>query len=105
MIFKNKRAQGLSIRTIIIAVLALIVLVVLTAIFIGKIEFFSDKTDEAGDTSVLGVGTLEQGDECVYKKGEGKDEGTCQPKDECENRKDQPLIGEKKCKSGLVCCA
>ena len=37
----NKKAQGLSINTIIIAALALIVLIVVAAIFTGKFKSFS----------------------------------------------------------------
>lgn len=38
---QNKRGQGISINTIIIAAIALIVLVVLIAIFTGRIGLFS----------------------------------------------------------------
>ena len=44
-----KRAQGMSLNVIIIAALALIVLVVLTAIFIGRLGSFDDTVPkEAG---------------------------------------------------------
>ena len=46
-----KKAQGLSLTTIIVAAIAIIVLVVLIAIFTGKINIFgdeySDTTEEA----------------------------------------------------------
>lgn len=42
----NKKAQGLSMNTIIIAALALIVLVVLTTIFVGRIGLWRQSTDE-----------------------------------------------------------
>jgi len=38
----NRKAQGMSLNVIIIAALALIVLVVLTAIFIGRLGSFED---------------------------------------------------------------
>ena len=38
----NKKAQGMSLNVIIVAALALIVLVVLTAIFIGRLGSFED---------------------------------------------------------------
>lgn len=44
----NKRGQGLSLTTIIVAALALIVLVVLVAIFLGKMVPWGEKVGEAG---------------------------------------------------------
>lgn len=43
----NKKAQGISINTIIIAAIALAVLVVLFAIFTGRIGIFSRGVNEA----------------------------------------------------------
>ena len=48
MIF-NKKAQGLPLTTIIIAAVGLIVLVVLVAIFTGRIGGFGTAVQEAGD--------------------------------------------------------
>ena len=45
-----KRAQGLSMTTIIIAMLAFIVLIVLIAIFTGKIKNFGSDIDESVDS-------------------------------------------------------
>ena len=42
MFKNNKKSQGMPINVIIIAVLALIVLVVLTAIFTGRVKIFSE---------------------------------------------------------------
>ena len=44
--FKNKKAQGLSLNTIIIASLVLIVLVVLILVFTGRISIFGEGVDE-----------------------------------------------------------
>ncbi len=44
-----KKAQGMSLNVIIIAVLALIVLVVLVVIFAGKAGQFSNSTGETGN--------------------------------------------------------
>ncbi|MFC1742284.1 hypothetical protein ACFL3V_07150 [Nanoarchaeota archaeon] len=42
----NKKAQGMSLRVIIIAVIALIVLVVLIMVFAGKLKFFGGQTSD-----------------------------------------------------------
>ena len=42
MKIKNTKSQGISINVVIIAVLALVVLVVLTFIFTGKVKIFSE---------------------------------------------------------------
>ena len=46
----RKKAQGMSINVIIVAVIALIVLVVLALIFSGKIKKFGGGTDEVSDS-------------------------------------------------------
>jgi len=50
----NNKAQGLSINTIIIAAIALIVLVVLVAIFTGRLGLFSKGLGEANTCVSLG---------------------------------------------------
>ncbi len=42
---KQKKAQGLSLNVIIIAAMALIVLVVVVSIFLGKAGFFGENTE------------------------------------------------------------
>ena len=42
----NKRAQGISINTIIIAAIALLVLVILSVIFMGRMGWFSQKSND-----------------------------------------------------------
>ncbi|MBU0756462.1 MAG: hypothetical protein KKF44_00215 [Nanoarchaeota archaeon] len=42
----SKKAQGLSVNTIIVAALALLVLVVIALIFTGKIQLFTSSSDE-----------------------------------------------------------
>lgn len=44
----TKKAQGLPLNTIIIAAIALIVLVVMVAIFSGRIAIFSEEVEETG---------------------------------------------------------
>jgi uncharacterized membrane protein YqiK len=44
--YNMKKAQGMSLKVIIIAVIALIILVVLIMIFTGKIKFFGSQTTE-----------------------------------------------------------
>ena len=78
MINKNRKSQGLSVNVIIIAALALIVLVVLTVIFTGRIKIFSQ--------------TLE---DCESKQGNCK--VSCGP--------DETKITNAKCsKEKPVCC-
>ena len=52
--FSSKKAQGLSLNVVVIAALALIVLVVLTAIFGGKIRE-SSQSGEASTKDFLGT--------------------------------------------------
>lgn len=47
----NKKAQGLSLNVIIIAIIALLVLVILALIFTGRMSIFNKN---AGDCAVLG---------------------------------------------------
>ncbi|MFC1801149.1 hypothetical protein ACFLZB_01700 [Nanoarchaeota archaeon] len=47
-----KRGQGLSLTTIIIAAIAIIVLVVLIAIFTGRIGFFESAVSEEADSEL-----------------------------------------------------
>jgi len=51
--FPYKKSQGLSVNTIIIAAIALIVLVVLIAIFTGRFGIFSKSLDEIGNICKL----------------------------------------------------
>ena len=49
--FKSKKADGMSINVIVVAAIALIVLVVLTAIFAGRMKTSGDKQDKStGET-------------------------------------------------------
>lgn len=48
----SKKGQGMSLNVIIIAALALIVLVVLIAIFTGRISLFNRGVGEAGDAEI-----------------------------------------------------
>ncbi len=67
MFNKNKKAQGLSIHTIIIAILALIVLVVLISIFTGQVGKGKDNIN-----SCVAKGydcSLESIKECTDKSG------------------------------------
>ncbi len=79
----NKKAQGLSLRTIIIAVLLLIVLVVMIMIFTGKIDWFNTGLEDCQS----------KGYECV-ESGKCKEDGgtlmtllSC-PEVEGENKKE-----------------
>ncbi|MFC1686854.1 hypothetical protein ACFL0E_00670 [Nanoarchaeota archaeon] len=50
---KNKKGQGLSLTTIIVAAIALIVLVVLVMIFTGRIGIFGEGVKKAGETELI----------------------------------------------------
>ena len=58
-----KKAQGISINTIIISAIALIVLVVLIAIFTGRIGIWGQQVDDTSQVSCVSVGG-EVVDEC-----------------------------------------
>lgn len=63
MSFKNKKSQGMSINVVIIAVLGLVVLVVLAAIFTGRVKLFSSGLDRC-------TGSCEKNNEdCSAKNG------------------------------------
>lgn len=49
MNMRIKKAQGLSLQTIILAVLAIIVLIVLIVIFVSKSSLFTDNIDNCKD--------------------------------------------------------
>ncbi len=49
----NKRGQGLSLTTIIVAALALIVLVVLVMVFTGRIGIFQGGLDKAAQAELI----------------------------------------------------
>jgi hypothetical protein len=49
----NKKGQGLSLTTIIVAALALIVLVVLVLIFTGRIALFEQGVSDSGDSELV----------------------------------------------------
>jgi len=66
----DRKAQGLSLNTIIIAVLVLIVLVVLIVIFSGKLGDFSDKTST--DSTTGGICIAKLGRSCEKDCSDGK---------------------------------
>ncbi len=49
----NKKGQGLSLTTIIVAAIALIVLVVLVMIFTGRIGVFKTGVEKAGEAELI----------------------------------------------------
>ena len=111
----NKKAQGISIRTIIIAIIALIVLVVLIGIFTGKLGDWVGSTGDVGDVDQYAGGILEKGSSCSYIITTGGYEsstsgGTCRTISECnelngEAQSTQGIAKEQRCELGLVCCS
>ncbi len=53
MMFQTKKGQSLSLNVIIVAALALIVLVVLIAIFTGRISIFDRSVSQAGEAEIV----------------------------------------------------
>ena len=73
-----KKAQGLSLKVIIVAVISLIVLIVVTAIFTGKISIFGENIKDCSS------------------KG-----GVCVEQGECETYQ---ILTAASCSEGEVCC-
>ena len=59
-----KKAQGISINVIIVTIIALLVLVILAAIFTGKLTLFNRQVNDCG---TLNKATCELGDDCSSK--------------------------------------
>ena len=78
VIYRMKRAQGLSLNVIVVAVISLVVLIVLIVIFTGKIGVFGENIKE-----------------CSSKGGK------CIEKNDCETYK---IISTATCSEGEVCC-
>jgi hypothetical protein len=53
--FKKRKAQGLSITTIIVAVIGIIILVVLIVIFTGRLGIFSKGLEEQSDVKCTNI--------------------------------------------------
>ena len=75
---KSTKAQGISVNTIIIAAIALIVLVVLIAVFGGRMGLWGEGMDKATEgTKCTDVGSwkseCETGEEAAYGKFEDAD--------------------------------
>lgn len=68
--FKKRNAQGLSITTIIIAVIGLIILVVMVAVFTGRIGTFGKGLDATNSCSAVCQG--------LGVNFENKDAGSCE---------------------------
>jgi hypothetical protein len=60
----NKKAQGMSINTIVIAIIALIVLVVVILIFTGKIKFAANNMNQETCTARGGTCHANPVDDC-----------------------------------------
>jgi hypothetical protein len=92
--FLKKRAQSMSMNTVIIAALALIVLIVLIVIFSGKMNIFgkgtSSCTSQGGTCTSQGVTYAK---ECLEK-------GTCQ----CNGENEAFVRGTDCEKTSGICC-
>jgi len=65
---KTRKAQGLSLTTIIIAILVIIVLVVIVLIFTGKIGFFRESIDNCDGRCVATASECDQPGEIPIPK-------------------------------------
>ena len=83
MAYSNKKAQGISINVIIIAALALAVLVVLFAIFTGRLGIFSKALDSCTNLGGTCKASCSSGTETEYiaqRTDCGKDKNMESPK-------------------------
>lgn len=87
---KSKKAAGLSMNMIVVAVIALIVLVVIVVIFSGKVGEVSEKTGEVSEEY--------SGQKCNVP-GTSRD---CRSMQECEDR-GGTSFGTLDCQSGICC--
>ncbi len=86
----NKKGQGISINTVIIAAIALAVLVVLFLIFTGRLNIFNKGLE----------GTVTCENAC---KAVGMQKGSA-PKDSCTGADRSHIAGTYSDTSGLECC-
>ena len=75
--FKTKKAQGLSLNIVIIAVIVLIVLVVLAMVFTGKIKFFGKGVSDTSSQFTSGTTCEVAGtsNTCMYSEDECSSKG------------------------------
>ena len=122
----QKKAQGLSLNTMVIAAVILIVIVVITAVSYGPLQDFIKDLKEGSegecDGTVRQSTSCPDGEEQVYKNFgkdfegkaccrqscEGSGTGTCVPGNECRDRHGKDLgryTGPKDCPNGYICCS
>ena len=88
----NKKAQGLSVTTIIVAIIGLIILVAIILMLTGELGAFGEGTSEASGCETV----------C---KAIGKVKHTTETSDaECKNAKGQYIFGDYSDVSSGVCC-
>ncbi len=63
----DKKAQGMSMNIIVVAAIALLVLVILTLIFTGRISIFTREVQQCKG-SCVDVGTCQTGSNAQFKK-------------------------------------
>jgi len=87
---KNRKAQGMSIKIIIVAIIGLIILAAVVMMLSGKLGAFGGGIESVGDPTK----TCESQTETNNKPQEGK----CDPNDEIQIASSDSLI------KGLKCC-
>jgi hypothetical protein len=61
--FPSRKAQGMSLKVVIVAVIALVILIVLIFIMTGKVKLFS-KTAASCESKGVGAKCIAEGEEC-----------------------------------------
>lgn len=86
---RNKKAQGLSVTTIIVAILVMLVLVVVALIFTGALGDFSERIRDFFATKECG--DIEGGNPTLATEG-------------CDEDSEVQYVGFVKVDPGYVCC-
>lgn len=91
---KNKRAQGISMNTIIIAAIALLVLVIVSIIFMGRMGWFAKNSNDCMKLTG-GKGDCNQGPKC-------QDDYTEHPTGICYDRNSNEPTSDACCVKGII---
>ncbi len=100
----NKKGQGLSMTTIVIAAISLLVLVVLVLIFTGRLNIFSKGVEESSkcETFCKSLGMAKEGG--LEITGTAEDRAKLTSTDKCGVSKYIPAITIKDGDKSFYCC-
>ena len=100
-----KKGQGLSLNTIIIAAIVLIVLIVLWAIFTGRMGTFTTGVKETeADAKTEAEKFLTGGIQSGFRCTDGANIGDCESSCDGDIISLSSLPAEERCATGLICC-